>query len=420
MKNCAAAIFLVITILGAAADGRPFSFRAGIGYDFISQEYFLDSLIRIGEDSLEADLTLKTNYLDDIKGFIGFTFNPLEDRRLEVRTVYEQTRELVRLRGYTDSRLKLGRHRLSINSEFDWRGRYQDEIEAGDEYLYGLARSRLDLNISQKLTNWWLFRGSFVNFDSTLGFTYDHYRLEGNGGLSRIFSDFSIANGYLFLSTRQVPDSSELNYLSFGADGSLLAFYNDGTLDVNARFERKNYNSPDDEDDYTRLEIFGVNEFRISERYWTRQELESEYAHFSDSDLVNSTFLLTEVSLQAGLKYDFWQIWAGPQLEFLTAEGNDFGVGEDYLQLALEVDLSVLRAGSLFASFESITGYRNLRFNDDLQTDFLYQRASLIGDASVIGYLRFNILFSAEWEWHDIESRDNRLYLLSTTLAYSF
>ena len=48
--------------------------KAGIGYDFISQEFFLDSISRSGTDSL--DFALKTDYLDDIKGRVQLTWSP--------------------------------------------------------------------------------------------------------------------------------------------------------------------------------------------------------------------------------------------------------------------------------------------------------------------------------------------------------
>ena len=41
-------------------------------------------------------------------------------------------------------------------------------------------------------------------------------------------------------------------------------------------------------------------------------------------------------------------------------------------------------------------------------------------DWQIVGDLSWNVLFSAEWEWHDNSIENNQIYLLSSGLSYTF
>jgi hypothetical protein len=67
-------LVLLLGIVSPVLAGGDFSFKAGLGYEFISQEFFLDSLAEIGADSLATITSLKTTYLDDIRGQLSLTY----------------------------------------------------------------------------------------------------------------------------------------------------------------------------------------------------------------------------------------------------------------------------------------------------------------------------------------------------------
>jgi hypothetical protein len=79
-----------------------------------------------------------------------------------------------------------------------------------------------------------------------------------------------------------------------------------------------------------------------------------------------------------------------------------------------------MKLNRVFLSAESVIGYRDLKDNDELLTDYTYERISLIGDIKLVGGLSLNMLLSAEWEWHRIATNDSETYLLASSLMYSF
>ena len=72
---------------------------------------------------------------------------------------------------------------------------------------------------------------------------------------------------------RRVPDSLELNYLSAGAEGSFFGFYDKNELDLFLRLEHRNYNTPENRDDYNRFELDGRVRFRRVNFRASRREL---------------------------------------------------------------------------------------------------------------------------------------------------
>ncbi|MBD3402151.1 hypothetical protein GF420_04595 [candidate division GN15 bacterium] len=421
MRYCAAAILLLSCILSVGTvSAADLSIRGGIGYELISQEYFLDSLIEVGQDSIEAQLTLKTSYIDDARAFMRLGIAPLDRGRLDLSAQYEQTRSLYRLKLYGDSRLRLGNHRLTLNHEVELRQRYRKANDPGDEYWYGATRARFDLALDDNLDQYWVLRANFVQFDSTDELTFNQYRVVGNAGFSYTFENFSALSGHFFFSTRQVPDSSQLDYVSFGLESNLLAFYGVGDVDILARLERKDYRQPLDEDDFTRFELLGRNKLEIGKRWWLRQDVNLEYSSFSDSDLVNADYVRTRLVFQAGFQLSDWYVWLGPELEFLAEGQSELIQAADYVETGLRADIDLVSLSGAFLALEAAGGYRNLRFDDDFQSDFWYHRLVFIGDAPIWGALGFDALVSAEWEWHEVDSEDNRLYLVTANLTYDF
>jgi hypothetical protein len=84
------------------------------------------------------------------------------------------------------------------------------------------------------------------------------------------------------------------------------------------------------------------------------------------------------------------------------------------------VDADLMMINRLFLSAESTTGLRNLKYEDDLQSDYTFERVNLIGDLKIIAGLNLNFLMSAEWEWHSNSNENSALYLLSSNLTYTF
>ena len=413
---CVAAILLTSTVaMSQEGSGGGFSIKSGVGYDFISQEYFLDSLL---VDTL--DVILKTNYLDDIKGIVEFDYLPYLDRRLELRTTYEQTQEDIRTRFYSRWRTSLGKSALSMRTELDYRQTYSGIEESGDDYLFGRFQGRLQLPVSEWVSLWGQLQGEFVHFDIVSPYSYNHFRVGGTIGVTKAFESFSVLDADIFVLTRTVPDSSALNYLNLGVEGSYFGLYETGNVDIYGRAELKNYNLPDGQDDYKRFELDANNSVTLGERWFSRQELRFESAFFSPDDLLNLNFARIGLTVLAGIEQGGFSIGIGPSAELLTEQNSEISTGEDYVEGGLEVSVDHIAPGSFFGSLESVFGRRSMRNDNPFSTSFVFERVNLIGDWKVVGGLNLNLLLSAEWEWHEQESENNRIVLVSSGLTYSF
>ncbi len=79
-----------------------------------------------------------------------------------------------------------------------------------------------------------------------------------------------------------------------------------------------------------------------------------------------------------------------------------------------------MKMDGLFCSIESILGYRNLKYENELQSDFSFERLNIIADVRIWSVLSLSVLFSAEWEWHERKEENSQIYLLSSNLSYAF
>lgn len=389
--------------------------RTSLGYDFISQEYFLDS---VTSDTTLSTWLLKTNYLDDFKGRVSLSYLPFDDRRLELQSSYEQSNELFRAKFTSEWRPRFGETRLDINSEFEWRDRYKGTEDFGDSYIFGYTRAAMTLPLSEKINGKLQMLGEFVKFDSISAYNYNYYRLGPKLGITRIFEGFSFLDANLFFVTRQVPDSSELDYLDFGVEGSFFGMMEGGDIDLYARLERKNYDRLDSRDDHTRFDFDGRGQIKMGLRYITRIELQTEIVLYNPDDPVNFDYGRTGWAVLVGLEERGWSAAFGPAFELMMEQEGNLKAAEDYFELGGKMDLEYIKAGRFLGSVESILGYRNVSVEEQFQTDFMFQRINTLGNLQLWGGLNFNWLFSAEWEWHGISSENSQIFLLSTNLSY--
>lgn len=400
-----------------AADLR---LKAGIGYDYLSQEFFLDSAAIGGVDSFYTEWNLKTNYLDDVKGMFSMSYTPFEDRRMFLQGSYEQTNDYLRTRFLSDNRWKFSSSRLDLNTELEWKHRLVDSVTAGDSYVLAYSRARFTTALSDLLQGHLQLKGDMVVFDSVSDISYNYYRVEARTGVSKSFADFSFAELSLLMQTRQVPDSTYLNYLSFGGDFSAYLFYSGGILDIYSRLERKNYHQPAGKDDHYRFEINSRNKNQLGGDFFSRQELDIDLTFFDPESVTNYDYHRFSLAVLGGLEYGVFSTALGPRLEYLTEESLGFLSGNNYFETGLRVDADVMMVNRLFLSTESTTGRRDLKYEDDLQTDYTFQRFNVIGDLKIYAGLTLNLLLSAEWEWHGDSSENSQLYLISSSLSYTF
>jgi len=414
--------WFLLTPLGIEPRAGDWSVKAGLGYEYLNQEYFLDSLSTTIEDTLATVTALSTTYLDDLKGQLVLSFRPLHDRRLELRSSYEQTPHQLRLKFITDYHPRLGRGKVDGTFELNLRHALDDSVAAGEEYLYGYTRTKYMLPIWEHASLFWVLRGEFVDFDSSGSYAFDHYRGGGSFGLRRDLGLMSSLDISAFFIGRQVPDSTRLSYLSYGLESSLFGFYDRGDLDVLSRLEIRDYNSIGEADDYLRGELVARHRVDLGGLWFSRQETEVEGTWFDQPDELTGNYGRIRLSVLGGIDNQTTSLAIGPRLEILWQQG-DAAFAEDYAEYGLEGQLDVLKTSLLFGSLESVLGRRDVKDEggeEALRSDFVFERLSLLTDLTIVAGLSLNGLLSAEWEWHDQSAENSRLFLLSAGLSYSF
>jgi len=397
---------------------------AGVGYDYLSQDFYLDSLARTGSDSLDIIASLKTTYLNDFKGRLALDFVPYDDYRLDMKGVFEGAKDTYRFRFFSNWRPSIRSLRFDWSSEIDWRDGPVDVEEGDPGYLSGNGRLRLSLPISRSVSLWSRAKGDFVVFDSAGLEVYDYYRLGGEAGMSHVFGGFSSLSVSTFFMRRRVSDAPDQDYSSIGFDGSLLAFYARGEIDVLSHYESRDYNRPDGLDDYSRLELDVRNRHTLGRAFFAREELELEAIFFDTTDYFTSDYRRFNVVMLAGLSRAGWAVAAGPCLEILSAEQtDDFVIGEGYSEAGLRLQFDLILPGRLFGSLESTSGRRDLKDEGSIeadQSDFAFERLNVLADWTIARGLSLNFLASADWERHDNPDENSRLALLSAGINYAF
>ncbi|MEW5796773.1 MAG: hypothetical protein AB1772_10490 [Candidatus Zixiibacteriota bacterium] len=409
---------------GSTLSGPGLSLKAGVGYEFFSQEFFLDSLAQAGADSLEITTALKTTYLDDLKAQVRIGYIPLEDYRLELDGFYEQTEDSYRLRGYWNHRPAFGPFRLDWNSEVDWRDGTPEVGEADPGYLTGSGRVKLAYPVTLSTSLWTRGKAEFVRFDSVETGAFNYRRFTGEIGTSYTTSNYSLLSFSGFFTRRHVPDSPEQEYQSIGLDASFLGFYTSGEIDILSRYESRDYNRSGNLDDYGRWDLDLRNRHNLSRRFFAREEIELELIAFDTTSYLTSTYRRIETCVMAGLTGESGSIAAGPRLELLReSQTESYLIAEDYTEYGIKAQFDFIRPSQVFGSLETVAGVRDRREVGTDQTsysDFVFERLSLLGDWTPANGLSLNVLLSVDWEWHDNPDQNSRLVLLTSNLVYAF
>ncbi|HOP08345.1 MAG TPA: hypothetical protein PLF13_13785 [candidate division Zixibacteria bacterium] len=416
---------LYISTLPGRTTAGQLDIRVGTGYEFLSQEFFLDSAALAGEDSLLTNWSLTNTYLDDFKVKLMLAYIPDEERLSQFTATYEQSADFIRSRINADFKTAAYGQRLTLEGELEGKARYRGDVEVGDEYLQGFGRARLYQPINGNLTLRMDLKADGVKFDQPATYIYNYWRVGGSIGLEKSFESFSFADVNLFIQSRLVPDSTDLAYLNLGLEGAYYGFYNGGDLYLLARLEHKNYNQPDHKDDHYRIGLDGRNKTGLGQGWFTSQQVNLELVMYNPDDPVNYDYTRLETRLGLGLEHRGLTVSLGPELERLAEEKTDMVSGEDYWEYGGGVEIDLLSRETLISA-DAFWGLRNnnqtyeLENDLSIQTDFTYQRLSLLGDVNFARHWNFNILFSGEWEWHDQEEENSRLFLLSTGFTYQF
>ncbi len=424
MRRFPLALLIILpVVLGTCVSSfaGKLSYSAGVGYEYLSQEFFEDSLGLSGVDSLATITRVKTTYLDDFRGEFAVRYSPFQDDRVELGASYEQTPDFLRIK--VTSRYRQPRGGTTV---FQWDGElvakeaYSGDTDASDSYVDGYGKAKLVLPLAENTRLWGQVRTEFIRFDSTTSFSFNHYRAEGKAGVTQYLGGLSVLDVDLFYQLRGVPDSSDLDYDAFGAELAWFGLYERGDVDLFTRLESRGYEKQGGVDDYLRMEVDLRHRIRFGHSLVARQEFDLEVLSFDNPDLLNSNYTRVGLDLLGGWERDAVSVALGPHIELLDEKLSESTSSEEYVETGLKTELDYYGSTSLFLSLESVFGYRNLQYVDDLSSDFVFERIDLVADWEIVNMLHANLLLSAQWEWHDADIDDNQILLFSSGLSYGF
>lgn len=421
MRSRSVIMAAVLTTLTAAPMAPAYAseiiVNTGLGYDLLSQQYFDDSLIQDSPDSLLQRWSLTTDYLNDLKAFFELTYLPLSSSHLETRARYELSADFVRARLSSSFKTTAGQILLNADGELEGKAHLEDSSEFGDDYWRAYGRMRASTSLANDLSGKLQLSAEQVDFAGPADYSYDFFRLAFKAGLERSLGGFSFAEVNLFQAIRNVPDTRGLSYLSYGFEGSVLGFYPGAEIDLLGRIERKDYNNVSG-GDYTLVELNGRGKLQLGHGLISRQALDGEISFYPPEDSVYVTWGRLRLAGLFGWESATFGIIAGPHMEWLD-ESQEL-ISEAYFEYGARVDVDYMNLGGLLVSAESVVGHRKHSSADPLGSDFNFERLSMIGDLQFAETISMTVLFSAEWEWHDLARDDSRLYLLTTSLSYCF
>ncbi len=403
-----------------------FNLRAGVGYDYISQEYFLESdSLGLSPDSSLNSILLKKDYLDDKKGFIFLSYNSNPGNsnfRQNYEIGWEQTGELFRLLGSGRVDKKWQKSRLEGNFRLEKKENYKGDSAPGEELM--ILNSHLDYRF--QLSNNIDLRSRIymesVNFDTVETYIYNYSRYGMELGFGLFTNDFNSISFNSAIEIRDVPDSNQLDYTLFrgnlGYFGTVLGAY----LTADFGLESRNYGQPDSRDDYILLNLNSDIKIPLGKNNFLTAKQNVEYFNFAQDDFINDDYYLARLAVLAGRNfglYSSFSAFLGPEIELLNIS-SDYSNDDDYTEIMATIGADYFGKKKLFFMIENKFGKRIYKNDSDYRSDFLFERANFIGSAAIIGDLNFDILLSFDLEFHENEGDNSRLYLISGGLSYKF
>ncbi|MBK7141751.1 MAG: hypothetical protein IPH75_06705 [bacterium] len=420
-RRYVAVVLIVIAAAGySEADSRPFSLKAGIGYDYLSQRYFMDSLAVAGIDTVLTRYELSSDYLNDLKGSLELAYKYAGENLFDLSTRLEQTQDITRLKLTSNWLARWTSLDLRWRNQIEWRHQADSASSTLGSYVSGATNLKARRFFSQSTAVWGQFLADGTDFRSDLQYGYDFYRVTAKLGLEQSFGILSTASLHGFMTSREVSDSVTLNYDGYGIEGTFSGLLSRLEIDFLTRWEKKDYNRAANDDDYNRFELDSRSRLDLGRQLFSRQVLELEMTSFDPNDPLNDDYSRLGGTLTMGVSLGSLEIDAGPDFELLRQPDADSSSAEDYDEIAAQVGMNYISVTGLFASVEHRLGKRSLGYPNEYQSDFSFYDLSMLTSWPISRGLELSLILSATWEWHDQETEDNRSLLLSSGLTYRF
>lgn len=401
----------------ANADSWDWKADAGLNYDYISHDYYLLTIdtLSISSDSLQ-ELHLYSDRIDErginLRLKLERTGNTKVSVTNRVFLTNQKIRDLLNV-GFEWGLLRLDTETdLKSYSPEEQFSLYDDRLENRSRLsLAVFDRNRWRAEISEE------FEYSGYRNPSSSVFGYRQY--ETRLRLLRDLGDFSQANFTIRYDRRDAYDSTLLSYNRLIVESGIDRIGSRVSVQGNLFAERKNYNRGNTEDDYFYIYPYLDLDLSLSDQWAFVPQLEAHYYNYDTQDLATFSHVRTESKALLEYRYTLLSNFKfGVGEESFLATSREYA-DEDFHSIQAIAGFESLASTAFTISLDSEFGHRNYTSgNDTFYSDNWFLKLDLFSDWRVAQSLRFSIIGSTDFEYHDQKEDDAFLYLLSANMTY--
>ncbi|MBK7091144.1 MAG: hypothetical protein IPH59_05410 [bacterium] len=414
-------LFLVLVFISVPvyAGSWEWKGKAGLNYDFISQDYYLRDIDTLGisDDSL-AELRSYSDRLDER----GVNLRLELQRKGPAKVVFTNNTFLSdeKLRNQINFRIEWGAWKLTSDAEFKsyagsddfniYDSRFQNSSRLGFAFF---KNEDWEAEISQEF--------EYTGYDNRSESVYGYRQHESRVRITRNIADFSALEFALRYDRRDSYDSSLLDFSKGIAEIGLDYIGASRSIQSRIYLERKSYSWDSSDDNYYFFGPYFDASFSVAEQLELSPQLEVQYYDFDVQGLATFSHWRVMTQMELDYRYNLLSTFSiGIARERFQAADSIYNE-QDYQATKLLAGYENLSSRKYSFSLDSQLGWRNYLNNDsEFYTDHWFVNLDLLADLNLSDRIRFSVVGGSSFEYHDDKEDDVFLYLLSGNLTYQF
>ena len=384
----------------------------GLGYDGVSQEYFLtvidtalltpDSLEQLKRTATainEGEMSLRTRIGNNISW----------DQTTAYSSLYWQHRSYVA--AYTPRNRSIWggvEYRLNYKTPHD-----SAAASAFSNYITHEVQGRFQKHVAGFGLG---LRGigQFVRYPDSQAFTYDYDQYRAEARFTRGSDPIHYQELGILLLRRNVPDSARVSYREAGLNLGVGWGVGIWRTDAVVEFVNRRYDTPE--------AGLGFNAFRLRMN-WNDDGIQAhwpgllEIESYSYDNLVSLLADFVRADLRQRRAFPLpggWSPFVEPGLEYVWSAAD-----EDYVEPRLKVGTELFRLDGWWASSDVGLGRRNYP-SDSFSgfSSFWRFNVNVFVNGPLTRRLALNVMYTQDWEWHAVSADNLSVLILSAGLRY--
>jgi hypothetical protein len=274
-----------------------------------------------------------------------------------------------------------------------------------------LDRAGWEIEVSQEF--------EYTGYENRTASVYGYRQHESRLQLRRHLGDFSDLGLNVRFDHRDAYDSASLGFSRFVADLAFDAIGARQSVMASLYGERKNSDRPDRADDYFYWAPYVDFNLAVGEQLDFAPKLDAQIFSYDSQSLATYSHIRVKTRLELDYHYTPLSTFTiGLGGERLQAFDEDFAA-QDYRESMILIGYESLASEHFTLDISSELGYTNFADGTaEFYTDHWLVRFDLLGDINLSKRLRFSLIGSSDFEYHEEKEDDVFVYLLSGNLTY--